>query len=377
MIIKTRDELEEICARASNCQYIAVDTEFTRKKGAYYPDPSLIQLSIDGRVGYICDLLDNTIDLEPLRDLLINKNVIKVFHSFKQDIDVIYKLFGSKISNAFDIQIGAMFLGHYNNPSYDRLVEDFLGIELDKELQFSDWKLRPLSEKQRQYAERDVTYLFQLFPLLRDKLGYDKYLWFMEEMDNIAKYDFDKALQDRLERTALKIVHKKKKISPRYLWLLDIALRWREKCSLEKNIVRNRIIDSFELCDFIYKLEKHLDDLDKSKAGKSKVKRLIVNEVQGAIKDGIDPGKFSGLLDLTIKKRDIVHVKPELYDNLKNLANRCSAKWEIHKSLISDKSDIVNLAAVNSLTEKFNHGWRYNVFGSDAEAFLRNCLEEN
>lgn len=370
MIIKTRDELEEICVRASNCQYIAVDTEFTRKKGAYYPDPSLIQLSIDGKVGYICDVLDNTMDLQPLRNLLINKNVIKVFHSFKQDIDVICKLFGSRISNAFDVQIGAMFLGKYNNPSYDRLVEDFLNLKLDKELQFSDWKLRPLSEKQRLYAERDVTYLFHLFPLLRDKLGYEKYLWFMEEMDNIAKYDFDKALQDRLERTALKIVHKKRNISPRYLWLLDIALRWREKYSLEKNIVRNRIIDSFELYDFIYKLEKHLDDLDKSKAGKSKVKRLIVNEVQDAIKNGIDLEKFSELTDLTIKKRDIVHVKPELYDNLKNLSNRCSTEWGIHKSLICHKSDLVNLAAVNSLTEKFNHGWRYNIFGSAAKGFL-------
>lgn len=368
MIIKTTDELAEICERGKNSEYITVDTEFTRKKCAYYPDPSLIQLSIDGKVGYICDILDRTINLEPLCNLLKNKNVMKVFHSFKQDIDVIYKIFGFKISNAFDVQIGAMFLGNYNNPSYDRLVRDFLGVKLDKELQFSDWKLRPLLTKQFEYAERDVTYLFKLFPIIRDRLGYEKYLWSIEEMENIFNYDLEAELQDRLERTALRIVYKKQSINPRYLSLLDIALRWRENYSLAHNIVRNRVIDSSDLCEFIYKLDKNLD---KTKIAKGKVKKLIVNEIEEAIKNGIDIERFNHLVDLTIKKRDIKLKNSYLYDSLKNLASNCSIEKSIYRGLICDKKDIVNIAASNSLTRKFSCGWRYNIFGCEAEVLLK------
>jgi ribonuclease D len=374
MIIKTTDELAEICERGKNSEYITVDTEFTRKKGAYYPDPSLIQLSIDGKVGYIFDLLDNSIDFQLLRDLLTDQNVMKVFHSSKQDLDVIYKFFQCQVSNICDLQIAAMFLGGYNNPSYYRLVRDFLGLKLDKELQFSDWKVRPLCEKQAKYAEKDVTYLFQLFPLIRDKLSYEKYLWFIEEMENISKYDFDSVVQDRLESTALKIVHKKQNITPRYLSLLDIALRWRENYSLTHNIVRNRVIDSSDLCEFIYKLDKNLDNLDKTKIAKGKVKKLIINEIEEAIKNGIDFEKFNYLVDLTIKKRDIKLKNSYLYDSLKALANSCGIEKSIYRGLIYDKSDIVSIAAAKSLTKKFNYGWRYNVFGCEAEVILQKHL---
>ena len=171
MIISTINKLNDICYGASNAEYVTIDTEFVRRKGLFYPEPSLVQLSIDGETGYICDVLDKTMNLQPLIDLLINPKVIKVFHSFKQDLHVIYKLFSIIPSNVFDVQIASMFLGNYNNPSYNLLVNDFLGVRLDKELQFSNWMLRPLLAKQLEYAARDVTYLFKLFPIIREKLG--------------------------------------------------------------------------------------------------------------------------------------------------------------------------------------------------------------
>lgn len=374
MIIKNTDELTDICERAKNFQYITVDTEFTRKKGVFYPEPSLIQFSIDGKVGYICDVLDKGIDLEPLRCLFLNPLITKVFHSFKQDLHVIYKLFKINPSNVFDIQVASMFLGGYQNPSYNLLVNDFLGIKLDKELQFSNWMARPLLNKQLEYAERDVTYLFQLFPVMREKLGELKYEWVKEEMANILKYDLEAEVRDRLERAALKIVHRKKQINPRYLWLLNIALKWREEYSLEKNIVRNRIIDSIDLYDFIYKVDKNFDKLRTNKISRNKITKDIIKRVEEALEQGMNLDECSALVELTMKKRDIVHRKPMIYESLKNTLRECSGNSSINKNLICDKADIVNMAAVNDLIPKFNSGWRYKVFGSEIESVLRGGL---
>ena len=371
MIIRNTSELQEICAQGKNSEYITVDTEFIRKKGVFYPEPSLIQFSIDGNVGYICDVLDKKIDLEALRSLFINPKVIKVFHSFKQDLHVIYKLFGITPSNVFDVQIASMFLEHYQSPSYNLLVNDFLGIKLDKELQFSNWMLRPLLTKQLEYAERDVTYLFKLFPIMRETLGKQKYMWAREEMDNILSYDLEAMVKDRLERTALKIIHRKKRINPRYLWLLNIALRWREEYSLERNIVRHRIIDSIELYEFIYKVDKYFDELNKARIAMTRVTRDIISRVETVVKEGMDLESSRELVALTMRKRDVLHTNCKKYENLRTILKDCSCNRSINRNLIGDKDDILNIAAANDLTPKFISGWRYEVFGNEAELVLK------
>lgn len=371
MIIKNSNELQAICAKGQSSQYITVDTEFIRKKGFFYPEPSLIQLSVDGKIGYICDVLDKSIDLEPLRNLFINPKVIKVFHSFKQDLHIIYKLFKITPSNVFDIQIASMFLGTYHNPSYNLLVNDFLGIKLNKELQFSNWIIRPLSTKQLEYAERDVTYLFKLFPILREKLGEEKYRWTREEMDNILSYDLEATVKDILERTAVKILHKQKEINPQFLSLLNIALRWREEQCLECNMIRNKIIDSVDLAQFIYKIHKDFHMVDQTRLATTKTKKSLLKTLESFYQEGIDLESSYNLVELTMKKRDILHTKSTIYEDLKEILKECSCNSSINKNLIGNNCDMLKIAAENALTPKFNSGWRYQVFGIEAEKLLK------
>ena len=48
------------------------------------------------------------------------------------------------------------------NHSYKSLCWDLLGVELDKEQQTSDWGAEELTQKQQEYAAKDVLYLHQL-----------------------------------------------------------------------------------------------------------------------------------------------------------------------------------------------------------------------
>ena len=71
----------------------------------------------------------------------------------------------------FDTQIAARFLGS-NTPNLGSVLESFLGVAIRKsrELQRSDWALRPLSASALEYASNDVQHLIRLAQTLRERL---------------------------------------------------------------------------------------------------------------------------------------------------------------------------------------------------------------
>ena len=74
----------------------------------------------------------------------------------------------SRATNVFDTQVAAGFAGFGAGAGYERLVEAVLGVRLQHNETFSDWRRRPLSETQLAYAADDVRYLFPLVrPLAR------------------------------------------------------------------------------------------------------------------------------------------------------------------------------------------------------------------
>src|SRR5690242_10740287 len=78
-VISDSDELAEFCKRQAKADYIAVDTEFMRDK-TYYPQLCLVQIAGPDEAAAI-DALAPGIDLKPLFDLLVDPQVIKVFHA--------------------------------------------------------------------------------------------------------------------------------------------------------------------------------------------------------------------------------------------------------------------------------------------------------
>ena len=64
---------------------VAVDTEFARFN-TYYPIVGLVQL-FDGETCYLIDPLEVP-DLDPLCDLFAAEEVVKVFHSGSEDMEV-------------------------------------------------------------------------------------------------------------------------------------------------------------------------------------------------------------------------------------------------------------------------------------------------
>ena len=87
-VISKTAELADLCARLARHPYVAVDTEFLRET-TFWPKLCLIQLA--GPEDAACvDPLAPGLDLAPFFELMAQKNVVKVFHAARQDVEIIY-----------------------------------------------------------------------------------------------------------------------------------------------------------------------------------------------------------------------------------------------------------------------------------------------
>ncbi|AHJ98732.1 hypothetical protein Hsw_3137 [Hymenobacter swuensis DY53] len=153
---------------------VGIDLEFDDMRHRYGRNLALIQI-FDGEIVYLIDPLPLTNpahDLEPLWAILRDPAVEKVFHSCKSDILLLDELYDVHVRNIIDTSVQYTLLAEAdNNISLGRLIQQELGLEVDKGEQKSNWLKRPLTEGQKHYAANDVLYLFELTDRLQAKLA--------------------------------------------------------------------------------------------------------------------------------------------------------------------------------------------------------------
>ena len=144
--IKETNHLNELCSKLNKSEFLSIDTEFIREK-TYWPKLCLIQV-FNGKEQIIIDPLAKDIDLKSFFEILNNKEIVKIFHSGRQDIEIFYNLTKKIPQNIYDTQIAAMVCGFGDSIGYENLVSQLLGKKIDKTSRLTNWSNRPLSKKQ-------------------------------------------------------------------------------------------------------------------------------------------------------------------------------------------------------------------------------------
>lgn len=172
-IIGNQKEFEVLCAELAQEPILFMDTEFCRRR-TYYAKLSLVQIATkEQRI--IVDALAIP-DISPLKSLLINEKICKVFHAPDQDFDIFLHLFSKLPTNVFDTQIAAGVIGLDEVMGYGRLCKALLNINIDKTMQKANWLERPLLEELTEYAIKDVEYLIPLHRELSNAIN-SRNLW--------------------------------------------------------------------------------------------------------------------------------------------------------------------------------------------------------
>lgn len=364
--ITTTDALAAYCARAAHVPYITVDTEFLRER-TYFAQLCLVQVAMPGTDdsdAVLIDPLAEGLSLEPLYEVFRNPNVVKVFHAARQDLEIFHVEGGLVPAPLFDTQVAAMVCGFGDQVGYETLVRRINKAPLDKSSRFTDWSRRPLSDAQKTYALADVTFLRQIYEHLSAELERtERAHWVQEELAHLTNAD-NYVVEPGEAWKRLKL----RSNSGRMVAIARELAAFRETYAQERNIPRNRVVKDDALMELASTKPKSIEDLSKS--------RLLLRDARrGPIAEGLVAAVARGMavpnsdVPRPVMGKDRSGLNPALADLLRVLLKAKAEETGVAPKLIASSGDLDDIASGHT-EGAWSHGWRHEVFGSDAERLL-------
>ncbi len=359
-LIENTSDLKNLCTELAKAPFVCVDLEFLREH-TYFAQLCLIQIA-NSEIEAIVDPLSKELDLQPFFELMQNSEVTKVFHSGRQDIEIIYQQGHCIPSPLFDTQVAASALGYGESISYENLVKSLLNINLDKSSRLSDWSKRPLSQEQLQYAICDVTHLAKMYPLIIEKLQNKGRLhWIDDELRNLSSpflYDVNPY------EVWTKIRHRSH--SSKFLTLLRELACWREKRAMFKNTPRQSLLKDDILLNICSACPLTKDDLSgvrgmRADLAKGKIGDEIIEVIQNV--EVMDKDNYVTVYG------EINSLNPDsaLLEILRVALHIISAQSNTSPKLIASDEELKQYCSDPTCDVKFMHGWRYDIFGNLVE----------
>jgi ribonuclease D len=366
-LITRNEELAEACARLARAPYVAVDTEFMREQ-TFWPKLCLVQMAANG-TEVLIDSMAAGLDLTPLFKLMVDERVLKVFHSARQDIEIVYHLASVIPHPIFDTQVAAMVCGFGEAVSYSMLVKRLLNRNLDKTSRFTDWSRRPLSERQLTYALGDVTHLRDLYPKLKAQLDQsERASWLNEEMAVLtdpATYELHPEQAWRRLKMRIK--------TPKALAVLMELAAWREREAQTQDVPRARILKDEALYDIASQTPRTQEDLGSLRTlhngfARSMRGRAVLEAVARGLER--DPKTIP-----PIERGEPMPPEAQaVVDLLRVLLKARAGSHGVAPKLIATSDELEEIARSDDADAPVLRGWRKKLFGDDALALKRGEL---
>ncbi len=186
-ILTSTAAVAELAAELGRHRAIAVDLEADSMHN-YQEKVCLLQFSTPERTVLVDPLAGA--DLAPLRPVLADPAIRKIFHAADYDVRCLHRDFAIEIRGLFDTMISCQFLGEERVGLADVLGKYF-DVQLDKQFQRADWSQRPLPAGMIRYAAEDTRHLHKLVELLEGRLREKGRLeWVAEEFELLEQGRF-------------------------------------------------------------------------------------------------------------------------------------------------------------------------------------------
>ncbi|WP_293807539.1 ribonuclease D [uncultured Bosea sp.] len=365
-LISDTAALSAACDRLATHPFVTVDTEFLRET-TYYPKLCLIQLASPDEA-VLVDPLSPDLDLAPFFGLMVNENVVKVFHAARQDLEIVW-LLGRVLPNPlFDTQVAAMVCGYGDSVGYEQLANDLAKARIDKSSRFTDWSRRPLTEAQLAYAESDVTHLRDIYLALKADLDASgRESWVAEEMAVLTSpATYEVKPENAWQRLKGRI--RKPRELPN---LMEIAA-WREREAQGRDVPRQRVLKDDALMDIVQRGPRSVEALAELRSVPNGFERSRNGaEVLAAIERAaaIDPK--------TLPRLERERGRPTnaaVLDLLKVLLKAVADAERVAPKIIASSDDLDSIASDDLADVPALQGWRRGVFGEKALALKNGSL---
>ena len=233
--ITSRKKLVAFCDELRGAKTIAFDTEFVAED-TYRPHLCLIQVASEGKLGVI-DTLEFDDDV-PFWELLVEGDHTTLVHAGREELRFCLDAVGERPKRLFDVQLAAGFIGTEYPASYGNLIHKMLGKTLPKGETRTNWRNRPLSPQQLQYALQDVVDLEQLQTKLRRRLKeLNRLEWVESEIEAWQQNIVDQENTERWHRlSGLSGLSSRSLAVAREIW------RWRDGEAQRRNMPAKRVL---------------------------------------------------------------------------------------------------------------------------------------
>ena len=260
---------------------ISVDTE-SNSLHAYREQVCLVQFSTP-ITDYILDPFVFN-DLSALAPLFSSPGQEKIFHAAEYDLICLKRDFGFEFANLFDTMYAARVLG-YTLVGLDNMLQEKMGIRVDKRHQKADWGARPLTSAQIDYARFDTHYLFQLRDHLEKELiEKDRLELAREDFARACKIDFPR---ERANGASWRRFSARKDVSLRELTILSELCNFRDHIAEKLDRPPFKVLDDETLLAIARGLPEK--DVDLAGIGLSpKQIRLWGNDILHATRRGAE-----------------------------------------------------------------------------------------
>ena len=152
---------------------IAIDCEFTGLN-IERDRLCLLQISSGQNDAHIIQLDKDNYNAPNLKNILNDEKVGKLFHFARADLLFIKKYLGVDIKNVNCTKIMSKIARSYSDRhGLKDLIKEFIGIDISKQLQTSDFG-GELTDKQLKYCAQDVVYLHKIYQSLKKILEREK-----------------------------------------------------------------------------------------------------------------------------------------------------------------------------------------------------------
>ncbi len=354
LYIDSPKKLEDLCAKLASSQWVVIDTEFIREK-TYHSQLCLIQIGNHEQLACIDPLALN--ELGPLKELLCNSDIIKIFHAGGQDMEIFFRLFGILPEPVFDTQLAAALLGYGEQIGYANLVKQILNVELDKSHSRTDWSKRPLDQQQLAYALDDVRYLRDLYTTVQKQLiEYNRLTWLEDDIKKLcdpATYEIDPGqMWQRVKNVS--------RLKGLQLNTLKHLASWREQRAMQLNKPRKWILGDEILVTLAQQLPTKIEQLKRIRGlnnGNSEtLGKTLLSLVENAKNE---PRELWPKFKIP---RKLNHRQEALADMIAAVIRLKAAEHEISTTLLATRDDI-NKLAQDKRDIPLMRGWRLGIAG--------------
>ena len=225
VLVADEQSLARLVLALAPCPVVAVDTE-SNSLHAYRERVCLIQFSTPD-ADFIVDPI-RLADLSSLAPLFANPDQQKVFHAAEYDLVCMSRDYHFEFTNIFDTMSAARTLG-WPQVGLAWILDTHFGVTMNKKHQRADWKRRPLTPEQLDYARLDTHYLAALRDLQFAALTEaGRTAEAHEEFERLARLRGEPATTER-DPLAFWRVKESRKLTPSQAAVLQALFIYREQ----------------------------------------------------------------------------------------------------------------------------------------------------